>query len=77
MRPTHAVPSPAEIEAPYGGRHAEPNRLPGAHAAPLRGEARAVSLDDLAGEVLPLHLAGIASDRHPGWQRRMQRRSRS
>jgi hypothetical protein len=33
----------------------------------------AVSLDDLAGEIEPLHLPGIGSDRHPGWCRRMGR----
>ncbi len=31
----------------------------------------AVSLDDLAGEIEPLHLPGIGSERHPGWCRRM------
>jgi len=33
----------------------------------------AVSLDDLAGEIEPLHLPGIGSERHPGWCRRMGR----
>ena len=31
----------------------------------------AISLDDLAGEIEPLHLPGIGSKRHPGWCRRM------
>jgi len=57
-------------------RDAEPTaadwcRATSAFLAKAAARLVAVSLDDLAGEIEPLHLPGIGSERYPGWSRRM------